>query len=228
MAAPRASETVVVVVAGGDRVDRAVTASVPPGAVVIAADSGVDAAHALGLRVDVAIGDFDSVTPEGLARARAEGAEVVRHPVDKDATDLELALDAALARGPDRIHVLGGAGGRLDHLLANLLVITSSAYAEVAVTAEVAGARLTVIRAVADLHGQSGDLVSLVPQHGPATGITTTGLAFPLLDETLEAGSSRGVSNRFVTSRATVAVASGVLLAVQPASPDHLPEEEPA
>ena len=223
MAAPSASD-MVVVVAGGDLLGGPPAVAVPPGAIVIAADSGVDVAHALGLQVHLAVGDFDSVSAAGLIRAEAEGTRVERHPVDKDATDLELALDAALAHRPERIHVVGGAGGRLDHLLANLLLLTSPAYAEVAVTADIGGTRLTVIRRGADLHGRPGDVVTLVPQHGAVTGITTTGLAFPLERETLGAGTSRGVSNRFVAVRASVVIESGVLLAIQPA-PEGTPEE---
>ena len=84
---------------------------------MIAADGGVDRALALGLHVDVAIGDFDSVTAAGLAAVEAAGARIERHPTAKDATDLELALDAALALAPARIVVIGSGGGRLDHLL---------------------------------------------------------------------------------------------------------------
>jgi hypothetical protein len=108
MAAPGASETVVVVT-GGDAIDPAHVRDLPAGVRVIAVDSGVDQAHALGLDVELAIGDFDSVTPDGLARAESDGAAIDRHPTAKDATDLELALDAAIARRPARIHVLAWA-----------------------------------------------------------------------------------------------------------------------
>ncbi len=90
-------------------------------ALVIGADSGVEHAAALGRHVDIAVGDFDSVSPAALAAAEAAGAEVLRHPPDKDATDLELALDLAVARGARRITVVGGHGGRFDHCLANAL-----------------------------------------------------------------------------------------------------------
>lgn len=124
MAAPGAEGTIVVV-AGGDPVLPAERAWVPGDAVVIAADSGLDHAHALGLRADVAVGDFDSVSPRALERAEADGTRLERHPAAKDATDLELALDAAAAHGPERIVVLGGHGGRVDHLLANAALLAA-------------------------------------------------------------------------------------------------------
>lgn len=211
----RAQKTVVVVT-GGDPVPAAHRRRIPPGAVVVAADSGIDHAHALGLTVDVAVGDFDSVAPAALARAEADGASVERHPEAKDATDLQLALDAALRRGPDRIVVLGGHGGRLDHLLGNALVLASPAYASVEVVAHLGAATVTVVRGRSCLRGTAGELVSLLPVHGTATGVTTEGLLYPLRHETLGPGSTRGISNELLADTARVTVADGTLLAVQP------------
>jgi thiamine pyrophosphokinase len=215
MAAPGASETVVVVT-GGDPVD---PAHLPPGladATVIAADSGIDRALALGLRVAHAVGDFDSVTAAALDAVTERGATVDRHPIAKDATDLALALDAAVALGPARVVVIGGHGGRLDHLLANALLLADPAYDAVSIVAQMGPARVTVVRDRAELDGPVGDLVSLLPAHGVAIGVTTTGLLYPLADEDLPAGSTRGVSNELTATAATVTVRAGVLLAVQP------------
>lgn len=215
MAAPSASD-MVVVITGGDPVDPSHVVELPTGAHVIAVDSGIEQAQRLGLPIDLAIGDFDSVTPAGLAQAAAAGAQIERHPVAKDATDLELALDAAMARAPSRIHVLGGHGGRLDHLLANALLLAAPAYADAEVTARMGAARLTVVRAAVELRGPLGDLVSLVPLHGGARGVTTAGLLYPLAGEPLPPGSTRGISNELVAPVATVHLDEGVLVAVQP------------
>lgn len=204
----------VIVVAGGP--PPAATRPLPASATVVAADGGVDHALALGLRVDVAIGDFDSVTPAGLAAAEASGASVERHPAEKDATDLELALDAAAAFEPRRVLVVGVAGGRLDHLLAGLLLLGAERYAHVEVDAIAGAALVHVIRGERVLEGEPGELVSLLPLGGDAVGVTTDGLRYPLAGETLSAGSSRGVSNEFAAAPARVRVAGGVVLAVRP------------
>ena len=215
MAAPGASETVIVVT-GGDPVDPALLPALPAAALVIAADSGVDRAIALGLRVDLAIGDFDSVDPASLRFVAERGATVERHPVAKDATDLELALDAALRQQPTRIVVIGGHGGRLDHLLANALLFAAPAYAEVALVAQMGPARVTVVRHHASLTGPVGDLVSLLALHGGATGVRSEGLLYPLDDEDLFPGATRGVSNELTNGAAMVSIRGGVLVAVQP------------
>lgn len=206
----------VVVVAGGAAPRPEAARSVPAGARVIAADGGLEHARALGLDATLAIGDFDSITEAALEQAASAGVRLVRHPAEKDATDLELALDAALDLGPARILVLGDDGGRLDHLLAALLLLASPRYAGVQMDAEMGSAGAHVVRDERVLSGEPGDLISLVPVHGAAQGVWTEGLVFPLSGETLEPGSSRGVSNLFESDRARVRVERGVLLALRP------------
>jgi thiamine pyrophosphokinase len=208
-----------VVVAGGDPPAPDAAADLPDGAYVIAADSGLDHALALGLDVDVVVGDLDSVRPETLAAAVERGVTVVRYPEAKDATDLELALDLAAGRRPSRLVVVGGGGGRTDHLLAAALLLSAERYAAVpTLEARFGRARLTVIRPghPATLTGEPGELVSLLPVHGPARGVTTGGLLYPLADEDLVAGTTRGVSNELAAPSGSVRVREGALVAVQP------------
>jgi thiamine pyrophosphokinase len=128
------------VFAGGDPVDGSVAARLPDlGVTVVAADSGVERALALGRRVDLVVGDFDSADPAAVETAVAGGAELRRYPTDKDQSDLELALHAARAGGASRVIVVGGYGGRLDHFLANALLLASPSFAELAVQPEIGG-----------------------------------------------------------------------------------------
>lgn len=210
------SDEVVVVVAGGDPPDPESVLEVPLGARVIAADKGLEHARALGLEVAIAVGDFDSVSPEALAAAEAAGTRIERYPAEKDATDLELALDRAFTLRAERILVLAGGGRRLDHLLATLLLLGAPRYAGVQLDAFIGGARVYVIRGERAIDGTPGGLLSLFALHGPATEVRTEGLAYPLAGETLEPGSSRGVSNLFAAETALISVVEGVLLAVLP------------
>ena len=210
------SNEVIVVVAGGGPPDPESALAIPLGARVIAADRGLEHALALGLDVEIAVGDFDSASPEAVARAEASGTRIERHSAEKDATDLELALDAALALGPEGILVLAGDGGRLDHLLSTLLLLGSSRYEAVEIDAFVGPARVHVVRGQRAIEGSVGELVSLLALHGPAEGVRTEGLAYPLEGETLEPGSSRGVSNVFVSATPRISLERGVLLAIRP------------
>lgn len=188
----------------------------PGDAYVIAADSGVEQAARLGLDVDLAVGDFDSVAPTALEAVVAAGCRVERHPPGKDHTDLELGLLAALAWGAGEVVVVGGAGGRLDHLLANALVLASPEFAAMSVEALIGPAHLLVVNDRARLEGRPGELVSLLALGGTAQGVRTEGLRYPLADEDLSAGSTRGVSNEMAAKVATVALVAGTLLVVRP------------
>ena len=203
--------------------DTRVREELPEGALVVAADGGVDAALALGLTVAVAVGDFDSVTPDGLATVEGAGGRVERHPRAKDATDLELALDTAVDLGAERIVVVGDSGGRLDHLLAGLLVLGHGRYAHVEIDAMLGAARAHVVRTERVLQGEPGELVSLLPLGGAADGVVTEGLEYPLHEETLEAGTSRGVSNVFTAHRARIVVGRGALAALRPGTTERRP-----
>ncbi len=208
--------SVAVVVAGGEPPDARVAAVVPADAFVVAADSGADYALDLGLTPHLVVGDLDSISDEGLVFAKAAGAVVCAHPAAKDATDLELALAAAAERRPAAIVVLGGTGGRADHHLANLLLLAAPALSACAVTAWLGPARVTVVRDEATFTGAPGSLISLLPVGGDAAGITTRGLRYPLADEALPAGTSRGVSNELIGPSGHVALRAGLLLAIQP------------
>jgi thiamine pyrophosphokinase len=209
------SEEIVVVVSGGESPDPRAASAAPPGAPVVAADKGLEHALSLGLDVTVAVGDFDSASPEAVAVAESAGVRLERYPEEKDATDLELALDAAAAMEPRRILVLAGEGGRLDHQLSVLLLLASERYAGMQVDALVGLGWVHVVRVARTLEGAPGELVSLLAVGGPARGVTTVGLVYPLRGETLEAGTSRGLSNMFETDTAHVSLDEGVLLAIR-------------
>jgi thiamine pyrophosphokinase len=206
---------------GGDPPPAAVAAHLPGDAFVIAADSGLTHAVAFGRAVDLVVGDLDSVDLDELAAARAAGAVVEAHPREKDQTDLELALDAALARGARVVTVVGGYGGRLDHLLGNLAVLASPRFTGARLDAWNGTAHVVVVRDDVVLEGRPGALVSLLPVGGPAGGVRTDGLRYPLVDDALEVGTSRGVSNEFVASSARVRVRTGTLLAIRPDAVDE-------
>jgi len=192
---------------------------------VIAADGGLRHALGLGVNPQVVIGDLDSAPNELLQIAQRNGAEVIRHPAEKDKTDLELALDLARERGADEIVVVAARGGRVDHELANVLLLAGPrATAGIRMVGAASGTEvrgssgrayeMQVVTRSAEIHGAPGDIVSLLALGTTVTGVMTTGLQYPLEDGTLELGSSRGVSNLMTAETASVAVGQGLLLVI--------------
>lgn len=210
---------VAIVFAGSVPVAPALRGRLPTNAGVVAADSGLRVADALGVHVDLLVGDLDSADPALVDAAIATGTIVERHPAEKDATDLELAFDAALARGARRITLVDGGGDRLDHLLGNLGLFGSPALAGVQVEAYVGTARVAVARGgepPVDINGPPGSFVTLLAVGGSARGIVTEGLRYRLRSEELEPGTTRGVSNELVGASGSVRLEEGTLLVVQP------------
>lgn len=186
-----------------------------PRAMVIAADGGAQLARRCGLVVQVVIGDMDSIEAAELTRLRAAGAQVLRHPADKDETDLELALKWAVGQGCRRLRVFGALGDRLDQSLANVHLLALPELRDCDVQLVDGRQRAWLLRPGAhDIHGAAGDSVSLLPLTGPARGIVTRGLRWELRDEDLAPGPARGVSNELIASRAGLRFSEGLLLVV--------------
>lgn len=220
----------VVVLANGEAPLAPVAFTFPP-PLVVAADGGARHATRLGLSVTDLVGDLDSIDPHLLAELTRNGTRVHRHPTDKDESDLELALKLAVTsafahvdtgRRP-RLLVLGGYGGRVDHFAVNMAVLCGPATASAEVEALLGDTLVTVIRPgrAVTLSGAPDELVTLLAMHGIAGGVHTTGLLFPLDDEELTPGASRGLSNRFLGTNATVRVESGTVAAFQPHHLSH-------
>ncbi len=187
---------------------------VRPGDCVVAADGGTRHALAAGLTPAHIIGDLDSLAVEQRTCLEAAGTTLHPHPPAKDETDLELALMWAAAQ-PDvtEIVVLGALGGRPDQALANLLLLALPALAGRAVILADGAWTVRCLRdgETVTFNGHPGDTLSLIPLGGDAIGVVTEGLAYPLREETLYFGLTRGVSNVFAAETATVSLRSGLL-----------------
>ncbi len=162
---------------------------------------------------------MDSVSPETLAFFKAQAdVEVRQLPVEKDETDLEAALSAALDLGATSIGIAGGLGGRLDHSLGNIYLLAAPWLLKAGTSVHLSGEREGVWLIKGGqrllLEGQPGDLLSLIPLTGEATGVLTENLYYPLVGETLYRGPTRGVSNVFTTHQAAVSLKEGLLLAI--------------
>jgi len=205
-----------VIVANGELQDHARLREIWRNADVrIAADGGaVNARRFLTLAPHILIGDLDSIDDETRAWCEQAHAEFIQHPREKNETDLELAIDLAIARGATDITILGALGGRFDLMMANALLLIKPARAHI--VARIAGADFDAWIAWdrAIIEGKIGETISLIPLTERVEGIVTDGLHYPLRNETLNLGSPRGVSNELVNGVASVSLKSGLVLVV--------------
>jgi thiamine pyrophosphokinase len=183
--------------------------------VVIAADGGATRLGKAGRRPDLVVGDLDSLPADAKRDLERAGVAFEVHPDEKEETDAELALDAAVKRGADEIVVVGAFGGtRLDHLLGNVLLLAHEDFAaiDVALVTERATFRALLGPGILELEGAPGDWVTLEPLSDVARGVSTDGLRYPLRHDELIRGSTRGVSNELTERRGSVEVGDGLLL----------------
>ena len=207
---------IILIFSGGNRPGNSVVDDLPTPDLTVAADSGYDIAVELGFRVDVLVGDMDSLTTHPLP----DHVIVEKHPIDKDQTDLDLALELAISEDPARVVIIGGAGGRHDHELATSQMLCSDRWTSIDELDWFSDrSRAHVIHHRRIIHGDVGTTLSLIPVGSDATGVTTKGLKWELDGEILKVGSTRGVSNSMRSPIADIRVETGNLLAVLPIQP---------
>ena len=177
---------------------------------ILAANGGFTLAQKAGLPVDLLLGDLDS-----LSAPPPSNVPVLRVPREKDATDLELALDHAVSLGAESIRVVGAFGARLDHTLATVNLLEKYGVHIILFHRDT---RAHLVLDHLELSAHPGDLVSLLPLTEEARGITTYGLRYPLHEGVLVRASTRGVSNEVVTTPCGVRVREGKLLLI------HIPK----
>ncbi len=182
---------------------------------VVVADGGTAHAVALGRPPDVIIGDMDSLD-DTLRSRLPKSTRLIAYPRDKDQTDLELALAYVVSHGAKEIFLFGLLGGRLDQMLGNVLLLTQPVWGGVRLFLFGEREVAHVLRdgEMALLHGQRGQVISLLPFSPVVTGVTTEGLAWPLRDAQLMFGSTWGLSNEMVAETARVWIRHGQLLVV--------------
>lgn len=185
-----------------------------PTDILIAVDGGLRHILTLGLTPNLILGDLDSANPEDVQRLKAQGVPVRRYPIEKNETDIELALQAALEYHPQVIWIAAALGGRLDQTLGNIFLLTRPELEDVDIRLMDGEQEVFLIRDQAPLSGEPGQIVSLLPLTGPVTGVTTSQLAFPLNHETLFPDHTRGISNRMMSTTAAVSIDNGILLCI--------------
>jgi thiamine pyrophosphokinase len=191
-----------------------VVALIQKGDYIIAADGGTHHCIRLGIKPDLVVGDFDSLDEPEIAYLQTAGAYLVRYDPRKDFTDLELALEHALKNGATEALVLGALGERWDQTLANLLLPAAKSLSGLEIRLLDGTQEISLLRGgeTCQMEGQPGDTLSLIPLTLEANGVQTQGLEYPLHQETLYLGATRGISNVFVERRASVSLEKGLML----------------
>ena len=177
---------------------------------ILCADGGYDYASASGIVPDMLIGDLDSIT-----LPNDPGIKTLIFPSEKDDTDTGICLQTALDQGYRDILIIGGLGGRLDHTMSNIQLITGKCHLADRITIRDRSNSCTVINnGSVTLPHVENQYVSIFSMSEKAAGVTTSGLKYPLDDATMVYGSTLGTSNEIIDAQATISVKEGRLLII--------------
>ena len=181
---------------------------------IICADGGTRHALALNLKPDLVIGDMDSIQKNQWQKLQKSGISVELFSRDKNETDLELAVTRAVEMNPEQIIIVAALGGRLDQTLGNITLLANPQLSAFDIRLDDGMEEIFLCRDQVQVHGRSGDIVSLIPWQGDASGVTTKDLKWRLDQETLYPDRTRGISNEMTGNTASISIGSGLLLIV--------------
>jgi thiamine pyrophosphokinase len=181
---------------------------------IICADGGTRHLLALGLQPNLVIGDMDSLKKGQWQKLKEAGFPIDLYPHDKNETDLELAIMRAIELEPKEILVIAALGGRLDHTLGNLALLSDVRLSAFNTRFDDGVEEIFFCREQVEVHGRRGDILSLIPWGGPVEGIQTQGLRWSLNRETLYHQKTRGISNEMLDDSVSISIGSGLLLII--------------
>lgn len=174
---------------------------------VIAADGGLDTLKSLGVRCDLLVGDMDSLTDAN------HNLKAIKHPVEKDETDMHLSYLEGVKRGYENFVVFGGVGGREDHTFANYsLLLYAKLRGNNMILITKRGEAFVIKNEKVELSGEVGDTLSVFAFGAAASGICITGAKYCANDISLTPDFPLGVSNEFSCKCVTLSVKDGALL----------------
>ncbi|MBS2968940.1 thiamine diphosphokinase [Metabacillus sp. KIGAM252] len=206
------------IVAGGpERLIPDLAAAVHPEVSWVGVDRGVVYLADRGMKMEEAIGDFDSISEREREDLQTRHNELKIYPSEKDKTDTELALDWAISRNPERIRIYGATGGRLDHFFANIYLLMKEFECSIPIELE---DRFNFIRLLPPGNHEvesSGifPYVSFVPAASDVEGLTLKGFKYPLENRHIPFGSTLCISNELIHHTGTVSFNSGILMMVR-------------
>ncbi|SHL97159.1 thiamine pyrophosphokinase [Anaerosporobacter mobilis DSM 15930] len=190
---------------------------------VIAADRGVETAKLLNIPIDYILGDFDSLEPSILVEIKNQlanddsGLILKEFPPEKDYTDTHLAIVTAIESGATKVTILGATGTRLDHVMANVNLL--SLCLNHGIEARIVDVHNQIYVIDADKHLKKdkihGKYVSLIPYTDCVTGVTLIGFKYPLYDMTMTKGNSLGISNELLEEEGVIKLDKGILIVIE-------------
>lgn len=179
---------------------------------LIAVDGGANRIKKLNILPDLIIGDLDSLTKINKEYYQNQNVEFIQHPVEKDQTDSELAIDYCLNNDFKNIYLTGALGGRIDQQLANLNLLEYITDLDLEAKIISSNLEIALIKDQKKFINKKGYRLSLIAQTKMVKGLTITGCKYNLDNQTLKRSQTRGISNLIKADKAEVKLDQGLLI----------------
>lgn len=182
---------------------------------IIGVDRGLERLDTLGVKADLAVGDFDSA-PQHIKNIYDEG-HIIKLNQKKDYTDTHVAVMEALKKKPEAVILVGATGGRLDHMLANMSLLSICTRKNVQAFMLDTKNKIRIIDRPVSIKKtcQYGAYVSLIPFTDQVTGVTLNGFKYKLTDKTLVRNETIGISNEIEREEGFITLVSGELMVIE-------------
>ena len=183
----------------------------------IGADRGAWFLYSHGFQMDYAVGDFDSLETEKRKILTKQVPHMDVYPIEKDKTDIEIALLKALQLQPNKIYLFGVTGGRLDHELINIQLLHTIIAKNIKGYIVDIHNKMSLTKPGKHIvnHDENYPYISFIPFTSLVKGLTLQGFYYPLENETIEWGSTLCISNKLVANSGTSSYKEGILLCIK-------------
>jgi len=185
--------------------------------IIVAADGGIK--HCMNMHIfpDIVMGDMDSINIKLMEKLGKNTKEIkfINSSTEKDESDTQLALDYVIEQQISEVIILGALGDRIDHCLANIVLLASPSYRDKDIKIIDEKNEITVINKSMEINGEMGKKISIFSLSPYTYFVSTIGLQYKLKDEKLIFSPVRGLSNIFTADRASIKIKKGQLLIVK-------------
>lgn len=179
---------------------------------ILCADGGTNYCLKASLIPDMVIGDLDSIFDDTLEQIKKHNIPIEKFPTKKDKTDAELSIDYLVREGFKDIILVGATGNRIDHTLANLLLLTKLNQKGINSRIVDNNNTIYIVDKELTLTKEEDTFLSIVPITNSGIIITLRGFEYELERVGIEFGSTFGISNRIREERGYILVHEGQCL----------------
>lgn len=204
----------VAIVANGD-LDERLLSDIGSADFVIGVDRGAYWLLQHGVIPQIAMGDFDSTSVRELGIIKRKVHDIRAFPSEKDATDLELAIDHAISRKPKEVIIYGAVGSRFDHTLIAVNLLEKLLQKNIEAKMRDQYNELFLLQSRRTIYKSPKYKYASVVAYSPKAVVTLRGVLYPVTKHIFYRNSSLGVSNKIVGKQAEIIVHSGIVLVIQ-------------